>query len=175
MFIRLPLIVLSLLFTFNLATAAIAVPVNPAHPSKAETRQMIEDFYNGTDAEAFVAMSRSDFEANLGRELNWKERIAVRKAQKMVAKQMKRKAKGKKLRAGDNQLVALLLAILIGGLGIHRFYLGYTWMGILYIALLLTSFLIVPGIALLVLVLIDIIRIATGSLQPKDGSYTKTL
>ena len=29
-----------------------------------------------------------------------------------------------------SQVVALILAALIGGLGIHRFYLGYTWQGI---------------------------------------------
>jgi TM2 domain-containing membrane protein YozV len=76
---------------------------------------------------------------------------------------------------GKSQLVALLLNIFLGGLGIHRFYLGYVGMGILYIALLLTSFLIVPAIALFVLLIIDLIRIITGSLKPKNGEYGKTL
>jgi TM2 domain-containing membrane protein YozV len=76
---------------------------------------------------------------------------------------------------GKSQLVALLLNIFLGGLGIHRFYLGYVGMGILYIALLLTSFLIVPAIALFVLLVIDLIRIITGSLKPKNGEYGKTL
>lgn len=76
---------------------------------------------------------------------------------------------------GKSQLVALLLLIFLGGLGIHRFYLGYTGRGILYIALLLTSFLIVPAIALLVLLIIDLIGLITGSLQPKNGQYAKTL
>ncbi|GAB2966113.1 hypothetical protein GCM10027048_40290 [Hymenobacter coalescens] len=79
------------------------------------------------------------------------------------------------LAEGKSQLVALLLAIFLGGLGVHRFYLGYTGRGILYIALALTSFLIVPAIVLFALVIIDIIKIITGSLQPKNGSYAKTL
>lgn len=34
---------------------------------------------------------------------------------------------------GKNQIVALLLCIFFGPLGIHRFYLGYTGLGILYL------------------------------------------
>lgn len=67
---------------------------------------------------------------------------------------------------GKSQLVALLLAILIGGLGIHRFYLGYTTIGIIQ---LLTA----GGCG--IWALIDIIRIATGDLKPKNGEYTETL
>jgi len=77
--------------------------------------------------------------------------------------------------SGKSQLLALLLLIFLGGLGIHRFYLGYTGRGILYIALLLTSFLIVPAIALTVLLIIDLVRTITGSLKPKNGEYAKTL
>jgi TM2 domain-containing membrane protein YozV len=68
--------------------------------------------------------------------------------------------------SGKSQLVALLLCILIGGLGIHRFYLGYTWQGIVQ---LLTA----GGCG--IWALIDLIRIITGDLKPKDGEYDKTL
>lgn len=67
---------------------------------------------------------------------------------------------------GKSQLVALLLCIFVGGLGIHRFYLGYIWQGIVQ---LLTA-----G-GCYIWWLIDLIRIITGSLVPKDGSYAKTL
>ena len=67
---------------------------------------------------------------------------------------------------GKSQLVALLLVLFIGILGIHRFYLGYTWQGIVQ---LLT--LGVCGIW----TLIDTIRIITGDLGPKDGPYSETL
>lgn len=67
---------------------------------------------------------------------------------------------------GKSQIIALILVALIGGLGIHRFYLGYTWQGVVQ---LLTA----GGCG--VWSLIDLVRIITGDLQPKDGSYAKTL
>ncbi|CAM3949511.1 TM2 domain-containing protein [Flavobacterium cucumis] len=67
---------------------------------------------------------------------------------------------------GKSQVVALILAALIGGLGIHRFYLGYTWQGIVQLLTL-------GGCG--IWALIDLIRIITGDLQPKNGSYTTTL
>ena len=67
---------------------------------------------------------------------------------------------------GKSQLTAVLLCFFLGGLGIHRFYLGYTWQGIVQILTL-------GGLG--VWVLIDFIRILIGDLQPKNGSYDKTL
>lgn len=67
---------------------------------------------------------------------------------------------------GKSQVVALILAALVGALGIHRFYLGYTGIGI---AQLLT----LGGCG--IWALIDLVRIITGDLKPKDGDYTKTL
>lgn len=60
-----------------------------------------------------------------------------------------------------SKTTALILSILTGGLGIDRFYLGYTGMGILK---LLTA-----G-CFGVLYIIDIVNIATGKLLPADGS-----
>jgi len=81
---------------------------------------------------------------------------AVVKAKKMVAD------------PGDDksQLIALILCIFVGVLGIHRFYLGYTMEGVL---MLLT------GGGCGIWALIDLVRIITGDLQPKDGTYTETL
>ena len=67
---------------------------------------------------------------------------------------------------GKSQLVALLLCAFLGGLGVHRFYLGYIWQGVVQ---LLTA----GGCG--IWALIDLIRIITGSLVPKGGSYAKTL
>jgi len=67
---------------------------------------------------------------------------------------------------GKSQLIALLLCIFVGAIGIHRFYLGYVWQGVVQ---LLTA----GGCGIWALV--DLIRIITGDLQPKDGSYAKTL
>ncbi len=68
--------------------------------------------------------------------------------------------------AGDNQVVALILSIFLGGLGIDRFYLGYTGIGILKL---------LTGGVFGILYLIDLVRIATGDLKPKGGSYSETL
>jgi hypothetical protein len=67
---------------------------------------------------------------------------------------------------GKSQLIALILCLVVGGLGIHRFYLGYVWQGIVQL---------LTGGGCGIWALIDLIRIITGSLQPKDGSYEKTL
>ncbi|RYD53319.1 MAG: TM2 domain-containing protein [Sphingobacteriales bacterium] len=67
--------------------------------------------------------------------------------------------------SGKSQVVALILVLLVGGLGIHRFYLGYTWQGVVQLLTL-------GGLG--IWSLIDLIRIITGDLQPKDGSYDQT-
>ena len=63
-----------------------------------------------------------------------------------------------------SQTTALILAIIVGWVGVHRYYLGYIWQGVVQ-----TLTLGVWGIW----TLIDIIRIATGDLQPKSGPYGK--
>jgi hypothetical protein len=66
---------------------------------------------------------------------------------------------------GKSQIIAAILAFAIGGLGIHRFYLGYTWQGVVQLLTL-------GGCG--IWALIDLIRICTGDLQPKNGNYAKT-
>lgn len=63
---------------------------------------------------------------------------------------------------GKNQWVALILVLLVGGLGVHRFYLGYTWQGVVQLLTL-------GGCG--IWALIDLIRIVTGDLKPKGGDY----
>jgi hypothetical protein len=66
-------------------------------------------------------------------------------------------------KGGDkNWLVAVLLCFFLGGLGIHRFYLGYTWQGVVQ---LLTF----GGFG--IWALIDLFRIIFKNLKPKDGDY----
>jgi hypothetical protein len=98
-------------------------------------------------------------EQQTGAELTFKEKVALKLFNKKINKSLDKATPpgGEK-----NQTVAWLLALFLGGLGIHRFYLGYTWQGVVQ---LLTA----GGCG--VWALIDFIRILTGSLQPKDGSY----
>ena len=63
--------------------------------------------------------------------------------------------------AYKNKLTAILLSIFTGALGIDRFYLGYTGLGVVK---LLTA----GGLG--IWALIDLIMICAGSLRPADGS-----
>lgn len=77
-------------------------------------------------------------------------------------KEIKKAVAAEKAMGGKSQIVALILALVVGGLGIHRFYLGYIGAGVLQ---LLTA----GGCG--IWALIDIIRICTGDLKPKGGDY----
>jgi len=60
-----------------------------------------------------------------------------------------------------NKTTALILSVLLGGLGIDRFYLGYMGMGVLKL---------LTGGVFGVLWIVDIVNIACGNLKPADGS-----
>lgn len=151
------------------ATPEAAQPVVEAAPAHQAARALAHHAVAPSAAKAEAAASATtSAEASQPTKFN-------RKAFKQELKRQLAAAPKSTNAEGKSQLVALLLNIFLGALGIHRFYLGYVGMGILYIALFLTSFLIVPGIALFVLLIIDLIRIITGSLKPKNGEYGKTL
>lgn len=63
-----------------------------------------------------------------------------------------------------SKVVAMILSFFVGGLGVDRFYLGYTSLGV---AKLLT----LGGLG--IWALIDFIMICMGSIQPADGSKYK--
>lgn len=99
-------------------------------------------------------------ESQTGKELSLKEKIALKVFNKKINSIVDESLPAA---GGDkNQTVAWLLALFLGGLGIHRFYLGYTWQGVVQL---------LTGGGCGIWALIDFIRILTGSLQPKDGSY----
>lgn len=91
------------------------------------------------------------------------EHKAMVKATTKVLKQKKAMADPG---SGKSQVIALILCLVVGAIGIHRFYLGYTMEGILQLVTL-------GGCG--IWTLIDLVRIITGDLQPKNDNYTETL
>jgi TM2 domain-containing membrane protein YozV len=100
-------------------------------------------------------------------------------------------------RAGDkSKVVAILLALFLGNLGIHDFYLGNKRNGFIKLGLYLVGLALyiiglvslataetatLPALAIVGLIiilglsiwsLVDLIRIITGKYEPVDGSYT---
>lgn len=116
-----------------------------------------------SNIDEFLNLTPAKYKEITGENLGLKKTIALKAAQKTVKKQMS----GKSAAGSKSQLVALLLVIFVGTLGIHRFYLGYTTIGIIQLLTL--------G-ACGIWTLIDLIRIITGDLKPADGSeYNPTL
>lgn len=81
-------------------------------------------------------------------------------------------------REGKSQKRALVMGIILGIFGAHRFYLGYKKIG--FIQLAITVVYVITEIDLILIpVLIwaiyDVIRIYKGTLEPKDGYYLDSL
>lgn len=153
--------VLMLFVAGNIQAAA-----NLALPEDVKNQPEISEIISETgqsDVEAFLNLTPSKYKEMTGEKMGLKKTIALKAAQKAVKKQMS----GKSAAGAKSQLVALLLVIFVGGLGIHRFYLGYTTIGIIQLLTL-------GGCG--IWALIDLIRIITGDLKPADGSeYNPTL
>jgi TM2 domain-containing membrane protein YozV len=112
--------------------------------------------YKVASKEEFLALTPSKYKENTGKKLTFKEKMVLKVAQKEIKKT-------NNAVAGDkSHVAAILLSFFLGGLGIHRFYLGYTWQGVVQLLTL-------GGLG--VWALIDFIRIIIKDLEPKDGSY----
>ena len=99
-----------------------------------------------------------------GSKLTLAEKVILKLNQKKVTKNLTKLAASGS--GGKSQLIAAILCFFVGVIGIHRFYLGYTWQGVVQILTL-------GGLG--IWTLIDFIRILIGDLKPKDGDYEKTL
>lgn len=100
------------------------------------------------------------------KQMNMVQKIKLAKEVRKAVKEIKEGKEATAAKGGKSQLIALLLVLFVGGLGIHRFYLGYTWQGVVQLLTL--------GLCG-IWTLIDLIRIIIGDLGPKGGSYDTTL
>ncbi len=107
----------------------------------------------------FLALTPSSIKAQTGKKLSFKEVIGLKIAQKKLKKAYLSESpvKGK---SDKTQLIAFLLCTFLGGLGIHRFYLGYTVIGIVQL---------LTGGGCGIWALIDWIRLIGNNLPTKDG------
>ncbi len=85
-----------------------------------------------------VSVEKMKLETELGRKLSLKEKFLLKIVHRKLKKKSNNTVQGadpsqKAGSSGKSQIVALILCIFLGLLGVHRFYLGYTFMGILYL------------------------------------------
>ncbi len=132
----------------------VAAPAARQKAERAEKSERPANFRSNPTAEA----TASDRAAKELKASDFDQEVADAKAEKASKKGMGA--------SGKSQLIALILVLLVGGIGIHRFYLGYTWQGVVQLLTL--------G-ACGIWTLIDLIRIIMGTLEPKDGPYDETL
>jgi hypothetical protein len=118
----------------------------------------IANQFSKLSMEDFLTLTPSKYKKITGQRLKFKEVVALKSAQIALKKEFS--SANKRGGTAKNQLVALLLAIFLGVLGIHRFYLGYPLIGILQ--LLTFGFCLIGYF-------VDIARIALGDLKPSRG------
>lgn len=147
---------LSLLCALFISVGAFAASNH--EPQNSKKPVSIQTLMQTMTVEDFVKLTPKEFRKKTGQKLSLKEAFAMKMMQKKLKKELNKSANPK---GGEKkQLVALLLILLLGGLSIHRFYLGYVWQGIVQIITLGGC-----GIWLL----IDLIRIIMNTLKTKDG------
>lgn len=121
-----------------------------------ETKQMVIAGQKVSSKAEFSVSTPAQITKNAGKSLTFKEKFVLKTAQKQLKK-------SNTVADGDKSYVAaILLAAFLGGIGIHRFYLGYTWQGVVQLLTL-------GGLG--IWTFIDFIRIIIKDLNPKNGSY----
>ncbi len=71
----------------------------------------------------------------------------------------------------NNKILAIILALFLGGFGIHRFYLGYKEIGFMQIGIFIVGFLFFTPIIFIanIWAFIDLIQIVLGKLNNANG------
>ncbi len=145
------------LMVFSLGlTSSMAVLTTTNSASKVET---VDENKVAVSAVDLFKTVKKDLEAKKAAEgLSKKEQRMLKKVNRKI-KKMERKAAAA---GGKKWIVAVLLSFFLGGLGVDRFYLGYTVLGIV-------KLLTLGGLG--VWALIDFILILIRALGPKGGDY----
>ncbi len=125
------------LITLIFAIVVLAFLPNPAGAVIASPTNL--ELTQRTQSSSFLEFNKVALETSLGRKLNFREKLALHFAKKKLKKHSSKdkilinEETGTGKNTGKLQIVAFILCLLLGWLGIHRFYLGYTFMGIIYI------------------------------------------
>ncbi|MEO1516697.1 MAG: TM2 domain-containing protein [Bacteroidota bacterium] len=158
------LVTLSLVLLFSATNSFAVVKSAEVTPPAQELQQMDMGDLSQMTMDEFLSLTPKKIRKKTGKKLKLKQIIALKAAQKKIKKSLKSPAQSGKPKS---QVIALILVLVAGGLGIHRFYLGYTTIGIIQLLTL-------GGCG--IWALIDLINIITGNLGPADGSaYDPTL
>jgi TM2 domain-containing membrane protein YozV len=152
------------------APVAVVTPAATA-PATAPTAQpTINSFEtapveSNTPAPAVTAASAKAAIAEV-KKMSFVQKLKLAKELKAEAKRVAEGKEATAAKGGKSQLISLLLVFFLGFWGIHRFYLGYTWQGVVQL---------LTGGGCGIWAFIDFIRIILGDLEPKGGPYTDTL
>ena len=164
---RFRLVALALLVSIGIVMSS-SVPVKTATEAAAATSETPAVTTDNAGVKAGNTLTYKEMKAVAtevkGSKLTFKERLGLKLFGKRIATKFSKKMPFQGSR--KSQVTALILCFFLGDLGIHRFYLGYTWQGIVQLLTL-------GGCG--VWTLIDFVRICMGRLQPKDGDYDVTL
>lgn len=72
----------------------------------------------------------------------------------------------------DKRIIAAVLAFFLGGLGVHKFYLGMNKVGIIYLLIsILGSFIFVGPIIIFVFCIIDIVKYLKCTPEEFEQTY----
>ncbi len=122
----------------TLIFAIVALNFIPDSVAVAISSSSIE-FTQGASSSSFQDFNNATLEKSFGRKLNFRQKMALHFAKKKINKLSSKDKSlindkiGTEKKTGKLQIVAFILCLLLGWLGIHRFYLGYTFMGVIYI------------------------------------------
>lgn len=155
-------ILFSLLLVFAFLANGVAVSSSSSITSESKSEEKVRksETKKALAKKIKKDTKKSKVEATLtAKQLKKAEKLKKR-MEKRIAKAEKRAAKNPK--AGQKKwIAAFLLCWFVGVLGIHRFYLGYTWQGVVQLLTL-------GGLG--IWVFIDWIRLLINDLKAADGS-----